>query len=371
MKYERVLTEIYCKPWAITAEKFAQIREIASLRASGTKLSKEEIQERLAPHMKARSGGGAQNYGIAAVIPAYGVISHRINLMSQMSGGTSTEKLTAQFRSALADPSVKVIVFDIDSPGGGVEGIPELAQEIYQSRGKKKSIAVTNTLAASAAYWLAASCSEIVITPSGKVGSIGVFVAHEDLSAALEKEGVKISLISAGKYKTEGNPWEPLSDSARSELQQKVNAFYDMFVKSVAKGRGVSQADVREGFGQGRLVIASEAVKEGMADRIATLDDTIARVSPDATPKRMAASAQPLGVQSLDDDGIDDCDCVCGNCVAGDCESCSNVECMDEACAADGCPMQESARATAKASAAANLERRRKEVDLHSRKSRD
>jgi signal peptide peptidase SppA len=370
MKYERVLMEIYRKPWAILPERFAQICEIVSLRASGSKLSKQEIRAKIAPHLSARNGNGGQNYGVAALIPIYGVISQRMNLMTQVSGGTSTERLTAQFRSALADPSVKAIIFDVNSPGGGVEGVLELAAEIYQSRGKKKIVSVVNPLAASAAYWLACSADEVVITPSGQVGSIGVFTAHEDLSAAMEKEGIKVSLISAGKYKTEGNPYEPLSTEARAALQEKVDAFYDMFVKSVAKGRGVSQSAVRDGFGQGRLAIAAEAIKQGMADRIATLDETLARLSPDAAPKRVAAAAESREIRAdaMDDDEMNECECDCPSCSIDNCEGCTMQGCEDEACAAAGCPMQENARATA---AAASMERRRKEVDLRSRIGRD
>lgn len=372
MKYERVLTEIYRKPWAILPERLAQICEIVSLRASGSKLSREEIQARLAPHLKkrnARAGGSNGDYGLAAVIPIFGVISHRVSFMSDISGGTSVEKITARFRAALADPSVKVIVFDVDSPGGGVEGVPEFADEVYKARGKKKIVAVANSLAASAAYWIAASAEELVVIPSGMVGSVGVYAAHEDVSAAMEKLGVKVSLISAGKYKTEGNPYEPLSDEARADIKDKVDACYDMFVKSVAKGRGVSQATVREGFGQGRLVMPVDAVKERMADRVATLDDTLTRLG--ATPKKMGAQASRADLPDELDDDMDECECICGNCAMDDCEGCTMEGCVDEACAADGCPMQESARATAKSSAAANLERRRKEVDLRSRNSRD
>lgn len=367
MKYERVLAEIYRKPWAILPEKFAQICEIVSLRASGEKLTEKEIRARLAPHLKARAnGGGVGNFGVVAVIPIYGVIQQRMNLMSQISGGTSIEKLTGQFRAALADPSIKSVVFDVDSPGGGVEGVQELAEEIYRSRGKKKVTAVANSLAASAAYWLACQADEIVVTPSGQVGSVGIFTAHEDLSAAMEKMGVKVSLISAGKFKTEGNPYEPLSDEARAALQEKVNSVYDVFIKQVAKGRGVSQAAVREGFGQGRLLLAQDAVKERMADRVATLDETIGKMGGGAAPKRMAASpAAQLAADTSDpDQGGDlerECECLCSGCTLEGCEACVASECSDEACKADGCPMQE------KAQARAALDLRRRELNLLAR----
>jgi signal peptide peptidase SppA len=225
--------------------------------------------------------------------------------MSQISGGTSIDKLTAQFRQALSDRSVSSIVFDIDSPGGGVGGVPELADEIYGSRSQKKTIAVANGMAGSAAYWLGASASEMVVVPSGEVGSIGVFCAHEDLSKAIEAEGVKISLISAGKFKVDGNPYEALSDSARADMQSRVEAYYSMFANTVARGRRASQREVRDGFGQGRMVLAAQAVKCGMVDRVATMDDTLARLTGTAVAgenKRLDASTpmKSLALRRMD-----------------------------------------------------------------------
>jgi signal peptide peptidase SppA len=366
VKYQRILTEIYRTPWAILPEKLATITEIVSLRAAGEKISKEEIRERLKAfddehgnHLEARQAGngGGQDFGVVALIPIYGVISHRMNLLSEFSGGTSVERITKSFRQALADPGVKAIVFDINSPGGNVDGVPELADEIMQSRGKKKIVAVANGMAASAAYWIAAAADEVVVIPSGQVGSIGIFVAHEDISAALEQKGIKVSLISAGKYKIDGNPYEPLSDEAKADLQDKVNAFYEMFVKSVAKGRGVAQAKVRGGFGEGHLVLASDAAKEKMVDRVETLDQTLARMGVTGSPRKMAAAAPPAAVQADVMDG--ECMCSCGACEGGNCEDCTNDTCDDAVCAASGCPNQASAKA------AAALSRRKRELALY------
>jgi signal peptide peptidase SppA len=281
MRYEHIFAEVFRKPWAILPDKFRVIAEIVHLRASGQKLTEEEIRARLSESrdgIQAAAARSGKGYGTVAVIPIYGVISQRMNLMSQFSGGTSVEKLSSQLRAALADTNVSSIVLDVDSPGGGVEGIPELADEIIAGRSQKKIVAVANTMAASAAYWLACCASELVVAPSGQVGSIGVFAAHEDVSEALKQEGVKVSLVSAGKFKTEGNPYEPLSDEARAELQSKVDGFYEMFIKAVARGRGVSQASVRGGYGQGRMLMAGAAVTEGMADRVATFDQVLAKL---------------------------------------------------------------------------------------------
>jgi signal peptide peptidase SppA len=290
VKYSHIVAEVFGKPWAIHPDKLRVITELVALRASGEILSEEQVRERIAGANAAkRSGPNAS--GNVAVLPLYGVISHRMNMFQQFSGGTSTEQFTAAFRQALNDPNVKAIVIDVDSPGGSVAGVAELASEIFEARGQKRIIAVANTMAASAAYYIASAADELVVTPSGEVGSIGVFAAHQDVSKALEAEGVKVTLVSAGKYKTEGNPYEPLSEEAQASIQALVDDFYSQFVKAVAKHRDVTTSAVRGGFGEGRMVLAADAVKEGMADKVATLDQTLARFGATGPAQKISAEA--------------------------------------------------------------------------------
>jgi capsid assembly protease len=237
--------------------------------------------------------------GAVAVLPIYGPISHRETLWSAIFGGTSTQRFSSALQQALGDPNVSAIIIDIDSPGGTVDGVPELSSEIYNSRGKKKMVAVANAMAASAAYWIGTAADELVVTPSGQVGSIGVFAAHEDISKALDMEGIKVSLVSAGKYKTEGTPFQPLSAEARANMQQMVNSFGDMFTNGVARNRGVGSYAVKNGFGEGRMVLARDAVKAGMADSVATLDQTLARLL-GRTGKGLSAAAQSLRRRELE-----------------------------------------------------------------------
>ena len=320
VKYAHIITEFYSQVWAIRPEKLHMIQELIRLRAAGGRFTDEEVRERIGATAPRKSSIASQP-GSIAVIPIVGTISHRMNMMSEVSGGggTSVQKLTAQFRTAVKDPNVKAIVLDVDSPGGSVDGIAELAAEIFDARKTKPVIAVANTQAASAAYWLASSAKELVVAPSGQVGSIGVFGAHEDLSKHLENDGVHVSLISAGKYKVEGNPYEPLSDEARAAMQAKVDGFYSMFTKAVARGRGVAQAKVKDGFGQGRMEMAADAVAQGMADWIGTLDDVLAKygASSGSTRSGSAASSNSGTVAGpQEDDAAEMCTCACDACKA-------------------------------------------------------
>jgi signal peptide peptidase SppA len=302
-KYPNVIRAVSETPWAILPSKLAAIVDLISLRASGQQLTEEEIQARIGagPAHKQTS-----QQGVVAVLPLYGVIAPKADAMTEISGGTSVQTFAADFRSVLNDDQVKAIVLDVDSPGGQTDLLPELAAEIRAGRGSKPIVAVANTMAASAAFWIASQADELVVTPSGSVGSVGVFAAHDDISALQEQLGVKTTLISAGKDKTLGNPFEPLSDEARQMIQERVDEAYDMFTSDVAKGRGVSQAQVKNGYGEGRMVTAQTAVSEGMADRVGTLEQTIARVANpngrsrnadgDVGPANLTACSQGIGV---------------------------------------------------------------------------
>jgi len=142
-KYSHIISEVCRKPWAILPEKLAVIAQFIRMSAAGEKLSEEEIQASMSagPRVSPKSSGAV------AVIPVYGTISRRMNMMSRMSGGTSIEQLTASFRQAMNDPSVKAIVLNIESPGGSVDGVPELATEILAGRARKKTIAISDTMA--------------------------------------------------------------------------------------------------------------------------------------------------------------------------------------------------------------------------------
>jgi capsid assembly protease len=208
-------------------------------------------------------------------------------MMQMCDGGTSTQAISKAMREANADESISSILLDIDSPGGSVYGVSELAAEI---RGSAKPVtAIANSLAASAAYWLGTACAEFFVTPGGEVGSIGVWQAHEDWSKALAEAGVDISLISAGKYKTEGHPYGPLPQEARDFMQSRVDDYYGMFTRDVAKGRNVSVEQVRGGMGQGRVLGATQAKAEAMVDGVMTFDQVVRRIQRAPAPASRSA----------------------------------------------------------------------------------
>lgn len=230
-------------------------------------------------NMKAATSTPGQRVGNVAVLSIRGVISHRLDWLSYIFGGTSTEQLGRAFDALVADKSVDAILLDIDSPGGNYAGTPELATKIYEARGKKKCWAIANSMAASAAYWIATAAEKVFCIPSGDVGSVGVVAVHYDMSAMNEQEGVKPTYITYGDYKAEFNPDGPLTDDAIQELQRRVNEAGETFVKAVSKQRGTTPSDVRANYGKGRCLSAADAKAAGMIDGIATIDEVIEKMT--------------------------------------------------------------------------------------------
>lgn len=268
------------KPWAILPSKLAVLEEIVYRHVSGEKLSAEEVQERIhgAARPADRNVGVIGNPKMVAILPLFGTIFPRANMMTDVSGATSADRFGAKLSALVDDPEIGAIVLDVNSPGGQVNGIADVANRIFEARGKKPIVAVANHLMASAAYWIGSAADEIVATPDAEVGSVGVFAVHQDISKKLEQDGIKVTFIKEGKYKTEGNPYEPLSDEARAVIQSSVTEAYDNFINSLARNRNVKASDVRNGYGEGRVVGAQQAIRLGMADRIETIDQTVERL---------------------------------------------------------------------------------------------
>jgi signal peptide peptidase SppA len=214
-------------------------------------------------------------------------------MWSEILGGTSLDLLSLQLAQARDDTSTRSIVLHVDSPGGGVYGIDEMANQIAELNKHKPVIAFVDGLGASAAYWLIAGASHIVATPSAELGSIGVYAVHFDTSRALDQEGVTPTLIKAGEFKAEANPYQPLSDEDREAMQQRIDAHYTRFVSRIAKGRGVSAGKVRESFGRGRVLDATQAEACGMATEIGGWPDVLRIATTEARTRAHTTQQQP------------------------------------------------------------------------------
>ena len=217
--------------------------------------------------------------GGVGIVTITGSLVNRGAWVGANSGLTSYEGIGYQIRTAAADDNVHAVILDLHSPGGEAVGAFETAALVRDLAVKKRTIAIVNGMAASAAYAIASGANEIVTTQTGVSGSIGVVLLHADFSRQLDREGITPTLIHAGAHKVDGNPFEPLSDDVRDDLQAEVNGFYDAFLATVATGRGKRLTAAAARKTEARTFIGAAAVAVGLADRVGTFEAVLAELT--------------------------------------------------------------------------------------------
>lgn len=219
-----------------------------------------------------RSDNGYMVMDGVAIIPVEGTLVHRGSSPDSFSGLTGYNKLSQWFRAAIDDSAVQSIMLDVDSPGGEVAGAFDFADEIYNARGIKPITAVAADLAASAGYLVASAADEVVVTRTGRVGSVGVVTAHANWQKAIDKAGVAITHIYAGDHKIDGNPYGPLPPEVRDRIQGEIDRLYSLFVSTVARNTGMTEDAVRAT--QALTYMGDAAVDIGFASRVSTREAT-------------------------------------------------------------------------------------------------
>ena len=201
-----------------------------------------------------------------AIIPIHGSL---INRFGQCYGYvTGYNFIRRQRDAAMADPDVTAIVYDVNSGGGEAAGCFELADESFALRGTKPTISVVDSACYSAAYALASTSDQVVVTPTGGAGSVVVYTMHVDMSKMLENWGLEITLIHAGDHKVDGHPYAELPEDVRADMQKSVDATYNKFVESVARNRNLSVEAVKDT--QARCYSADDALALGLIDSVAS-----------------------------------------------------------------------------------------------------
>lgn len=249
-------------------QQFAESGDEASLKASLARWAVAPLQ-----------AAAGQQAGSVAVITLAGPIMPRSNFLTEMGFGTGLDAFTRAMLQADADPSITSVLILADTPGGQIYGIPEGSALVRDIASRKPVGVHIMGMNASSGYWLTSGARFIAGGETADAGAIGVYVVHADVSEALAKEGVKLSVIAAGKHKADGVMGMPLSDEGKAALKARVEAAYDMFTRDVAKGREVTPAAVRDGFGEGRLVMGADAKRAGLIDYVGTLEASIARLT--------------------------------------------------------------------------------------------
>lgn len=206
-----------------------------------------------------------------AIVEMTGTLVHRGDWVGESSGVTSYEGLAQQIEAATADPAVRGIALELDSFGGEVAGVFDLADAIREARAQKPVWAFVAESALSAGYALASQADRIILPRTGEVGSIGILIVHADYSQRLTDEGVTVTMIHAGANKVDGNPYEALPETVRDAWQAETEALRRLFAETVAAGRR-GRLDAAAALAtEARVLRGVRAVEAGLADEVSDL----------------------------------------------------------------------------------------------------
>ncbi len=232
------------------------------------------LEAMAAPGMNERTGYDV--FEGVAVIPVSGTLVHRLGTLRPMSGMTGYDGIRQNLMAALLDADVKAILFDIDSPGGSVAGCFDLVDTIYTARGIKPMWAISNEMAYSAAYAIASATDKVIVSRTAGVGSVGVVTMHMDWSDAIDKAGLKVTIVTYGEHKADGNPYQRISKDALARIQADINAMGELFSDTVARNRGMRASRVRAT--EALCYLGAAGVEAGLADSVMAVDEAFRRL---------------------------------------------------------------------------------------------
>ena len=243
------------QPWLITPEAHAAMVGAAQTFFQTPPDALPEAPQ--SPLLSVEDGVG--------IVSIEGPFLRKPDLISRLIfGATDTEEIIAAVQEAGARDDVQAIFLDIDSPGSSTNGTPELAQAVADAAKDKYVYAYSGGLMCSGAYWVASQCDAIYVTPSARVGSIGVILPVRDVSEALHKDGIRVEVFAAGKYKSAGIPGVPLTDDQRALLQAGVEEVAAEFHAAVlARGRRIPPEAM-----EGQTFSARAAMKMNLAGTV-------------------------------------------------------------------------------------------------------
>lgn len=272
--------DVLTSPWAIVPEKLQEMIAIYRAHARGETHDFATIEAAIGKKLDNQPKDYKVLDGGVAVLPLEGVIAKRMNLFSRISGGVSTRMFERDLQAAVDDRDVQSIVLLIDSPGGIVDGTQAAMHAVRRAREQKRVVAVIDGQGDSAAYWIASAAEQIfIVDDTTEVGSIGVVAIHEDWSRYEDRLGVKVTEITAGRYKRIAGKHEPLSQEGRQYIQEQMDQIYTIFVNDVAANRDKDVETVLKDMADGRIFIGQKAVTAGLADGIKSLSAVITMLS--------------------------------------------------------------------------------------------
>jgi len=267
-RLSHIMNAVYCEPWLIRPEMHQTISGIVQEHVKGVAHLEAGCAATFElPGMKEESR--ISMVEDVAVISFDGVVGKRVGMLEKTSGVLDLDDFAADLEKVASDDGVDGIVLDINSPGGTVTGTPEAADMVAKCR--KRVVAYSETMCASAAYWVASQAYAFIAAPSAVVGSIGVYLPLSDRSRLYEMNGVKQHLIKAGKYKGIGVDGTAPTEEMLERLQDRVDFIHAEFKAAVRAGRG----NIADEHMEGQDFFGKQAEQIGLVDSIGTLAQAI------------------------------------------------------------------------------------------------
>lgn len=302
MAYEHVLNFLTDTAWAMTPQMVEKLYGIVENRASGIEIDIAKIEASMGRKLENSREITIKNK--TAVIPIMGIISKRMGMFTQISGGTSTEAIQDDIQSALENKTIESIILKIDSPGGSVPGQFELSDFIFNARGKKPIISYADGMMCSAAYLIGSAADEIIVYDTSEVGSIGVVSIHTDISEADKQMGIKRTVLTSGKYKALGNPYEPLNKPAQDYKQEGLDYTYSLFINAIMRNREITEKKALVMAG-GKVFMGQQALDVGLVDKMGNFNFALGRAQKRRKKMDLATlkAEHPNLVEALQDEG--------------------------------------------------------------------
>jgi signal peptide peptidase SppA len=263
---------VYCEPWLIEPSAHRVLCNILEAHMAGGEV---ELAARMRGDMLAaakvedKERKEESPYAVqdgVAIVPLQGVIGRRVGMFERSSGVTDIDAFSRAVMQAGADPAVKAILLDVDSPGGTVGGVQAAADVVRQVSQTKHTLAYTGGTMASAAYWVASGAEAIYADQTAVVGSIGVYAQILDTSRADELKGYRTQVFASGKYKGAGAPGTQLTEAQKEQIQERVNDLAGVFKADVRR----FNPSVSDDAMQGQTFTGAKAQAAGLVNSVAS-----------------------------------------------------------------------------------------------------
>ena len=322
MKDQAIIAFMSQTAWALDERMLRSLMHVVHRHSMGQKLTDEELRQITTERRETVDHPiyGADprlleaNPGVLRVLDGVGIIPIE-GLMAKLAGsvngssqprGTAMNVVRRSLKLALADDDVHTILLYVDSPGGTVPGISDVAKQIRAARTRKPVVAFVDGMMASAAYWLGSQADEVVANDTGHVGSIGVYTILDDWHAFFEEHGVERHLVKAGKFKGTGVPGLKITKEELEPIQREIDHIYDTFVQAVAGGRKLDVSAVLK-LADGTVRTGESARVAGLVDRVKTFDDLMGELtsSRGASVARRDIEPEPDSDEAEEDDAAE------------------------------------------------------------------